>query len=93
MHVYLLIYLVKYLFTYLPIYLFMEKIEVQMLLYTLTKNFIEIQGNMLNVHLVSYCFTKWCSGLMAKTLVWNQKNQSSIPLTNTYYVKYVYSYI
>jgi hypothetical protein len=63
-----------------------------MLLYTLTKNFIEIQGNMLNVHLVLYCFTK-CSGFMAKTFVWSQRYQSSIPLTNIYYVEYVYPYI
>jgi len=63
-----------------------------MLLYTLTKKFIEIQENMLNVHLVSYWFTKWCNGLMAKTLVWSQRNQSSIPFTK-YYVEYVYLYI
>ncbi len=39
------------LFIYLPIlptYLLMKKIEVQMLLYTLTKTFIEVQGKMLN---------------------------------------------
>jgi len=30
---------------------------------------------------------------MAKTLVWNQKNQGLIPLTNIYYVEYVYTYI
>jgi hypothetical protein len=70
----------------------MKKIEVQMLLYILTKNFIEVQGNMLNT-LISYCFTKWWGGLMAKTLMWNQGNQSSIPFTNIYYVEYVYSYI
>jgi hypothetical protein len=28
---------------------------------------------------------------MAK--IWNKKDQGSIPLTNIYYVKYVYSYI
>jgi hypothetical protein len=71
----------------------MEKIEVQMLLYTLIKKFIEIKKNMLNVHLVSYCFIKQCSGLIAKTLVWSQRNQSSIPFTNIYYVEYVYLYI
>jgi len=63
-----------------------------MLLYTLTKNFIEIQGNMLNAFGIIY-FTKWCSALMAKTLVWNQKDQGSISLTNIYYVEYVYLYI
>jgi hypothetical protein len=34
-------------------------------------------------------FTKWCGGLIAKILVWNQlqaKVQS--PITNIYYVKY-----
>jgi hypothetical protein len=45
------------------------------------------------MHVVSYCFTKWCGGLMAKTLVWNQRDQSSIPFTNIYYVEYVYLYI
>jgi hypothetical protein len=30
---------------------------------------------------------------MAKTLVWNRGDQSSISFTNIYYVKYVYSYI
>ncbi len=45
------------------------------------------------MHLVSYCFIKWCGGLMAKTLVWNQRDQGSIPLTNIYDVKNVYSYI
>jgi hypothetical protein len=39
-HVYLPIYLVKY--------LLMKKIEVQMLLYTLTKKIIELKENMLN---------------------------------------------
>jgi hypothetical protein len=34
----------------------------------LTKHFIEIKGNILNAF-VSYCFTKWCGGLMVKTLV------------------------
>jgi hypothetical protein len=28
----------------------------------------------------------------AKTLVWNQGNQGSIPFTNIYFVEYVYSY-
>jgi hypothetical protein len=54
----------------------MKNIEVQMLLYTLTKIFIEVQGNMLNL----FGFKKCCDGLMAKTLVWNQRNQGSIPL-------------
>jgi hypothetical protein len=50
----------------------MKKIKVQMLLYTLTKKFMKVQGNMLNVscmQLISYCFTKWWGGLMAKTLM------------------------
>jgi hypothetical protein len=45
------------------------------------------------MHFVPYCFTKWCGGLMVKTLVWNQGDQGSIPLTNIYYVEYVYIYI
>jgi hypothetical protein len=45
------------------------------------------------MHLVSYCFTKWCDGLMVKTLVWNKRNQGSIFFTNIYYVEYVYLYI
>jgi hypothetical protein len=35
-------------FSSVPFYLLMKKIEVQMLLHTLTKNFIEAQKNMLN---------------------------------------------
>ncbi len=45
------------------------------------------------MHLVSYCFTKQCGGLMVKTLVWNKGNQDSILLTNIYYVEYVYLYV
>jgi len=30
---------------------------------------------------------------MAKMLVWNQRDQSSLPFTNIYYVKYLYLYI
>jgi hypothetical protein len=30
---------------------------------------------------------------MAKTLVWSQEDQGSIPFTNIYYVEYVYLYI
>ncbi len=67
----------------------MEKIEVQMLLYTLTKKFIEIQENMLNVHLVSYCFTKWCNGLMVKTLVCSQETKVQSPLPNTMWSMYI----
>ncbi len=39
------------------------------------------------MHLVSYYFTKWWGGLMAKTLVWNQGDQGLIPFTKfkTYY--------
>jgi hypothetical protein len=43
MHVYLPIYLVRYI-----LILVMKKIGVQMLLYTLTKKFMEVQGYMLN---------------------------------------------
>jgi hypothetical protein len=50
----------------------MKKIEVQMLLYTLTWKFKETCKY---VKLVSYCFTKWWGGLMAKTLVWTQGDQ------------------
>jgi hypothetical protein len=57
----------------------MKKIEVQMLLYTLTKKFMEIQRYML-IHLVSYYFTKWLGDLMAKPLVWNQGTQGLFPL-------------
>jgi len=41
------------------------------------------------MHLVSYCFTMWCDGFVAKTLVWSQGDQSSTPFPNIYYVKYV----
>jgi hypothetical protein len=58
----------------------MKKIKVQMLLYTLTENFMEVQKYMLNPF-VSYCFTKWWGGLMAKTLVWNQGDQGLVPLS------------
>jgi hypothetical protein len=70
----------------------MKKIKIQMLLYSLAKTFMEIQVYMLNPFGI-IMFTKWWSGLMAKTLVWNQKDQGSIPFTNTYYVEYVYLYI
>jgi hypothetical protein len=53
---------------YLPIY---EKINVQMLLYTLTKKFIEVQGNMLNAFSIILFYKMMCGGLMAKTLVRN----------------------
>ncbi len=43
--------------------------------------------------LLLYYFTKWCGGLMAKTLVWSQRHQGTIPLTNIYYVEYFYLYI
>ncbi len=45
------------------------------------------------MHLVSYCFTKWCGGLMVKTLVWSKGDQGSIVLINIYYVKSLYLYI
>jgi hypothetical protein len=42
----------------------MKKIEVQMLLYTLTKKFIEIQGNMLNAFgiILFYKLVWWFDG-------------------------------
>jgi hypothetical protein len=45
----------------------MKKIEVQMNCYTLTKIFIEVQGNILN-QFDTHFFTKWCGGLMAKSI-------------------------
>jgi len=39
------------------------------------------------MHLISYCFAKWCGGLMANVLVWIQQVQGLIPLTNIYYVE------
>jgi hypothetical protein len=39
----------------------MKKIEIEMLLYTLTKNFIEIQGNMLNAFgIILFYEVVWC---------------------------------
>jgi len=38
-------------------------------------------------------FYKVVGGLMAKTSVWNQRNQGSIPFTEIYYVEYVCLYI
>jgi hypothetical protein len=63
-----------------------------MLLYTLTKKFIQVQINMLNPSVTIFS-TKLCGGLMAKSLVWNQRDQGSIPYTNIYYVEYIYLYI
>jgi hypothetical protein len=57
-----------------------------MLLYTLTKKFMDT----CYIHLVSYCFIKWWGGLMAKTLVWNQGDQGSIPFINKYYMWNMY---
>jgi len=48
-----------------------EKINVQMLLYTLTKKIIEVQRNMLNAFGIILFYKMVCGGLMAKTLVWN----------------------
>jgi hypothetical protein len=57
-----------------------------MLLYTLTKNFIEVQGNMLNAFgIIMFYNVLWCDGLIAKTLMWSQGDQGSIPLFNIYY--------
>jgi hypothetical protein len=62
-----------------------------MLLYSLTKTFMEIQGYMLNPFGI-IMFIKWRGDLMAKTLVWNQRDQGLIPFTNTYYVEYICIY-
>ncbi len=77
---YLLIYLVRYLFTYL--------LKVQML----TKYFIEIQRNILNVFgiILFYKVVWWFDG---QDIGLEQGSQGSIFLTNIYYVEYVYSYI
>jgi hypothetical protein len=61
-----------------------------MLLYTLTKTFMEVQRNMLNAFGLKL-FYKVVGSSMSKTLVWNQGDQGSIPSTNIYYVKYLYS--
>jgi len=46
------------------------------------------------MHLVSYCFTKWCGGLIVKTLVWNQRYQGSTPLpTYIMWNMYIHKYI
>jgi hypothetical protein len=65
----------------------MKKIESQMLLNIIKQNNSLKFNETCNMHLVSYCFTKWCVCLMAK--IWNQKDQGSIPFTNIYYVDYV----
>ncbi len=57
-----------------------------MLLYTLTQ-----KKSLKHVKFILIIlFTKWCDGLMAKTLVWSQGDQGSIPFTNIYYVEYIY---
>ncbi len=63
-----------------------------MLLYTLIKKFIEVQGNILNAFgiILFYKMVWWFDG---QNIVWNQRDQSSIPFTNIYYVEYVYLYI
>jgi hypothetical protein len=63
----------------------MKKLKVQMLLYKLTKKFTKVQRNMLNPFGITL-FYKVVGALMAKTLVWSQGNQGSIPFTNIYYV-------
>jgi hypothetical protein len=50
-----------------------------MLLYTLTKKFMEVQRNMLNAFDLKL-FYKVVGSSMSKTLVWNQGDQGSIPL-------------
>ncbi len=57
-------YLPTYLFIYLSTYLLMKKIEVQMLLYKLTKKFMEVQRNMLNAFdiIIFYKAMGWFDG-------------------------------
>jgi hypothetical protein len=52
----------------------MKKIEVQMLLYTLAKQFMKVQRNVLNAFGI-ILFTKWWGSFMVKTLVWSQGDQ------------------
>jgi hypothetical protein len=43
------------------------------------------------MHLISKKIYKVMGGLMANTLVWNQRDRRSIPFTSIYYVEYIYS--
>jgi hypothetical protein len=63
-----------------------------MLLYTLTKKFMEVQIYMLNPFgiILFYKVVGWFDGQDIGVV---QGDQSSIPFTNMYYVEYVYLYI
>ncbi len=45
------------------------------------------------MHLVSYCFIKWCGDLMAKTWCGTKETKVPKPLPTYTIVEYVYSYI
>jgi hypothetical protein len=68
----------------------MKKNEIQMLLYTLTKKFIKIQGNMLNEFgiILFYKVVWWFDG---QNIGVEPKIPRFNPFTNIYYVEYVYS--
>jgi hypothetical protein len=70
----------------------MKKIEVQMLLYTFTKNFMEVQWYILNPFIIVlfYKVMWWFDG---QNIGVEPMKPNSIPFTNIYYVKYVYLYI
>jgi len=71
----------------------MKKIEVQMLLYLLTKKIIEVQINMLNEFgIILFCkVMRWFVGQNIDVM--SKRPRFLIPITNIYYVKYVYLYI
>jgi hypothetical protein len=56
----------------------MKKIKVQMLLYTLIENVMEVQKYIENPFGIILFYK--VVGLMAKILVWNQRDQSLVPL-------------
>jgi len=68
----------------------MKKIEVQMLLYTLTKQIMEVQGNMLNPFgiILLYKVVGWFDG--QNIGVFPNKPKFN-PFTSIYHVEYVYS--
>ncbi len=70
----------------------MKKIEIQMLLYILTKHFIEVQENMLNPFDIILFYILLCM-FDGEDIGVKTRGQSLIPLTNIYYVEYIYSYI
>jgi len=79
-YAYLPIYLVRYPLTYL-----WKKLKFKCFYTHWQKNSWKFMLNPFGIILI-----KWWGGLMAKTLVWNQGSQGSIPFTNIYYVKYVW---